>query len=52
MTFRGAIPIECPHEDIDYEYYIERQLAPVAESILSLYGKTFKEIRGGQLSLF
>jgi DNA polymerase-2 len=52
MTFRGAIPIECPHDDIDYEYYIERQLAPVAESILSLYGKTFKEIRGGQLSLF
>lgn len=52
MTKRGAIPIELAHEDIDYDYYIERQLAPIAESILALFGKSFEEMRGPQLSLF
>jgi DNA polymerase-2 len=52
MTIRGAIPIELPHDDIDYEYYINRQLAPVADSILSLFGEKFISFRGPQLSLF
>jgi DNA polymerase-2 len=52
MTMRGAIPIELPHDDIDYDYYLDRQLAPVADSILGLFGKSFKEIRDRQLSLF
>jgi len=52
MTLRGAIPIELKHDDIDYDYYIEKQLAPIADSILSLFGKSFEELRGSQLSLF
>lgn len=52
MTTRGAIPIELPHEDIDYDYYLDRQLAPIADSILGLFGKSFEEMRGPQLSLF
>lgn len=52
MTLRGAIPIELPHEDIDYDYYIERQLAPIADSILLLFGESFEGIRSPQLSLF
>ena len=52
MTTRGAIPIELPHEDIDYDYYIDRQLAPIADSILGLFGKSFEEMRSPQLSLF
>jgi DNA polymerase-2 len=52
MTLRGAIPIELPHDDIDYDYYIERQLAPVADSILSLFGQNFVDIQGAQLSFF
>lgn len=52
MTLRGAIPVELPHEDIDYDYYIDRQLAPIADSILGLFGKSFEEMRGPQLSLF
>lgn len=52
MTLRGAIPIELPHEDLDYEYYIDRQLAPIADSILSLLGQNFESFRGPQLSLF
>lgn len=52
MTMRGAVPIELPHDDIDYDYYIERQLAPIADSILSLFGKSFEAMRSPQLSLF
>lgn len=52
MTLRGAIPIELPHADIDYDYYLDRQLAPIADSILGLFGKSFEEMRGPQLSLF
>ena len=52
MTIRGAVPIELPHEDIDYDYYLDRQLAPIADSILALFGKSFEEMRGPQLSLF
>lgn len=52
MTTRGAIPIELPHEDIDYDYYINRQLAPIADSILALYGQNFEQFSGPQLSLF
>jgi DNA polymerase-2 len=52
MTLRGAIPIELPHSDIDYDYYIQRQLAPIADSILGLFGKSFDEMRGPQLSFF
>lgn len=52
MTLRGAIPIELPHDDIDYEYYIDRQLAPIADSILALFGKNFEDLQSPQLSLF
>ena len=52
MTIRGAVPVELPHEDIDYDYYLDRQLAPIADSILALFGKSFEEMRGPQLSLF
>lgn len=52
MTTRGAIPIELAHDDIDYDYYLDRQLAPIADSILGLFGKSFEEMRGPQLSLF
>jgi len=52
MTLRGAIPIELPHADIDYDYYLDRQIAPIADSILGLFGKSFEEMRGPQLSLF
>lgn len=52
MTMRGAVPVELPHDDIDYDYYIERQIAPIADSILSLFGKSFEGMRSPQLSLF
>ncbi|MBK7379175.1 MAG: DNA polymerase II [Ignavibacteriales bacterium] len=53
ITKRGPVPIELKHTDIDYQHYIEKQLKPIADSILSLLGKSFDNIvQSGQLSFF
>lgn len=52
MTLRGAVPVELDHQDIDYDYYIEKQLMPVAQTILVLIGEDFNQFRNKQLSLF
>ena len=53
ITNRGPIPIQLKHDDIDYEHYIEKQLKPIADSVLGLLGKSFDSIIGtDQMSLF
>ena len=53
ITKRGPVPIELKHNDIDYEHYIEKQLKPVADSVLSLLGISFESIvQSDQLSFF
>ncbi|HEX9251980.1 MAG TPA: DNA polymerase domain-containing protein, partial [Ignavibacteriaceae bacterium] len=53
ITKRGPIPIELKHNDFDYDHYIEKQLKPIADSVLSLLGKNFDDIAGNdQLSFF
>lgn len=53
ITKRGAIPIQLPHDDIDYEYYLEKQIKPLADGVLIFQGKSFDQlIQGEQLSLF
>lgn len=53
ITQRGPIPIELKHNDYDYDHYIEKQLKPIADSVLFLFGKSFDDIVGSdQLSFF
>lgn len=53
ITQRGPIPIELKHNDFDYDHYVEKQLKPIADSVLSLLGKNFDDIAGSdQLSFF
>jgi DNA polymerase-2 len=53
ITKRGPIPIELKHTDIDYDHYIEKQLKPIADSILILLGESFDSIvQSDQLSFF
>ena len=53
ITQRGPIPVELKHNDFDYQHYIEKQLKPIADSILSLLGKSFDSIaQTDQLSFF
>jgi DNA polymerase-2 len=37
---------------IDYQHYLEKQLAPVCDGLLALYNTSFAEICGQQMSLF
>ncbi|PIP94544.1 MAG: hypothetical protein COW00_08495 [Bdellovibrio sp. CG12_big_fil_rev_8_21_14_0_65_39_13] len=53
VTLQGpwAYDLKPPH--LDYQHYIEKQLKPLADAILSLFGKKFDDcVSGGQLSLF
>ena len=53
ITQRGPIPVELKHNDFDYDHYIEKQLKPIADSVLSLLGKNFDTIADSdQLSFF
>ncbi|WP_373293718.1 DNA polymerase II [Shewanella saliphila] len=51
MTTTGAQPIEAHPTNIDYEYYINRQIQPIAEPILQLCGQRFDALVNDQLSL-
>jgi DNA polymerase-2 len=52
MTKRGPIPKELPHDDIDFDYYIDKQLIPVVEGIIGLIDINIEQFRNKQLSLF
>jgi DNA polymerase II len=53
ITQRGPIPIELKHNDIDYNHYIEKQIKPIADSVLVLLGESFDSIvQTGQLNIF
>ncbi len=53
ITKRGPIPVELEHSDIDYSHYIEKQIKPIADSVLVLLGLSFDSIIGTeQLSFF
>lgn len=48
----GPEPIEKQPLTPDYNHYAERQLKPVADTILTFLDTSYDEIVGGQLSLF
>ena len=53
MTLNGPRPLPAEGEVPDYEHYIEKQLRPLAESVLPFMGLHFDEIfYGRQLDLF
>lgn len=52
ITVRGPEPVELPHAALDYDHYLERQLAPAADAILPFLGEDFAGIAGNQLRLF
>ncbi len=53
MTLEGPYPLPAEGKTPDYEHYIEKQLRPLAESVLPYMGLHFDEIfYGRQLDLF
>src|SRR3989339_831618 len=54
ITTEGPEPIQKLKHKIDYIHYIEKQIKPIANQILILFGKDFDEIfqKGKQTKLF
>lgn len=53
MTRRGPVPVELEHKDYDYQHYIDKQIKPIADSVLGLLGQSFDAIfTPGQLNFF
>ncbi|MBX3208955.1 MAG: DNA polymerase II [Labilithrix sp.] len=52
MTTSGPEPIELRSRPIDYAHYLERQVAPACDVVLTLLGTSFEKIAGAQTSLF
>jgi len=55
ITDQGPVPVELMEKTkakIDYSHYMEKQIKPIADSILALFGKNFDELESGQRNLF
>ena len=52
ITTAGPEPAAAREASLDYQHYLERQLAPVADGILGFLDTSFAAIAGQQLDLF
>ncbi|WP_396587788.1 DNA polymerase II [Bermanella sp. R86510] len=55
ITTQGPIAVEClgmAQFKLDYEHYIDKQIAPVVDSVLYFLGKQFAQIRSPQQDIF
>lgn len=50
-TVNGPEPLECLNSPLDYDLYIERQIAPIVDGIVSFLGTSFSELTSSQLNL-
>ena len=52
ITSSGAEPAARPLAPLDYQHYVDRQLAPVADGILGFVGSSFSALTDKQIGLF
>lgn len=52
MTVKGAEPVDSQVSLLDYQHYIDRQLAPVADAILYFFEENLAQLVDQQLGLF
>ena len=52
ITLTGAETLECQNSKLDYDHYIEKQLTPIADTILNAIGSSMEAITGQQQDLF
>ena len=52
MTSRGPIALQLKPQDIDFQHYVDKQIRPLAESILWYFDRSWDDLEGGaQLDL-
>ena len=52
ITASGPEPAAQPLATLDYQHYVDRQLAPVADGILIFVGNSFRTLTDKQIGLF
>lgn len=52
ITVQGPEPRVCARSAIDYQHYIDKQLRPVADSLLPFLGAHFDQLIAPQIDLF
>jgi len=52
ITLAGVQPLEFNDSKLDYDFYVEKQLRPIADDILPFIDKDFESIAGSQMGLF
>lgn len=52
ITVNGPEPVELLRSPIDYQHYVDKQLLPVADSILPFIGESFAHLVAPQIDLF
>ena len=52
ITTSGPEPVKSAESPIDYEHYMDRQLAPAADGILHFLETSFEQIVADQMALF
>ncbi len=52
MTLQGPQTIASVNSPLDYDHYVEKQIKPIAESILPVIGVEFEALANSQLGLF
>jgi len=52
ITIDGVQPLEFNGSKLDYDFYVEKQLKPIADDILPFIESDFESIAGNQMGLF
>lgn len=52
ITMNGPEVLECNESQLNYEHYIDKQLTPIADTILSVLGSSMKSVIQDQFELF
>ena len=52
VTMAGAQTVECQDARLDYDHYVEKQLVPIADTILNAIGSSMDAITRQQQDLF
>ena len=52
ITINGPEALECHRSPLDYQHYIDKQLIPIADTILNIRGQSMERIIQGQGELF
>jgi DNA polymerase-2 len=52
LTDKGPEPVDLIKGKLDYKHYLDKQIKPIAESILVFFDLKFDELLTGQRDLF